>query len=47
MRQGKWFGLALVLAAGKDNPAALALAAYLKSDKARGIARAYGYEFPQ
>lgn len=38
---------ALVLATGKNNPAALALAAYLKSDNARSIARAYGYQFPQ
>jgi molybdate transport system substrate-binding protein len=36
---------AVVLATGKDNAAALALAAYLKSDKARAIIRSYGYEF--
>lgn len=35
---------ALVLAKGAANPAAKALAAYLKSDKAKGIIRAYGYE---
>ncbi len=35
---------ALVLAKGRANPAATALASYLKSDKARGIIRAYGYE---
>jgi len=37
---------AVVLATAKGNPAALALMAYLKSDKARVIMRAYGYEFP-
>ena len=36
---------AVVLANGKDNPAAAALAAYLKSEPARAILRAYGYEF--
>ena len=36
---------AVVLANGKDNPAAAALAAYLKSQPARAILRAYGYEF--
>ncbi len=35
---------AVVLAAGKDKPAALALVAYLKGDKARAILRAFGYE---
>ena len=36
---------AVVLATGKDNAAATALAAYLKGDKARAIIRSYGYEF--
>lgn len=36
---------AVVLARGKDNAAALALVAYLKSDKARAILRGYGYAF--
>lgn len=36
---------ALVLKAGKDHPAASALLAYLRGDKARGIIRAYGYDF--
>ena len=40
IRQG-----AVVLAAGKDNPAAAALSAYLRGDKARAIIRSYGYEF--
>lgn len=35
---------AVVLAAGKDNPAAVALATYLKGEKARGIIRSFGYE---
>jgi molybdate transport system substrate-binding protein len=35
---------AVVLAAGKDNPAAAALAAFLRSDAARAIIRAHGYE---
>ncbi|MDB5872122.1 MAG: molybdate transporter substrate-binding protein [Ramlibacter sp.] len=35
---------AVLLAAGKDNAAAAALAAYLKSGKARAIIRSYGYE---
>lgn len=34
---------AVLLATGKDNPAAAALLKYLKSDKARAIIRAYGY----
>ena len=34
----------VILAIGKDNPAATALAAYLKSDGAKAIIRAYGYE---
>ncbi len=36
---------AVVLAAGKDNPAAAALGAYLRGDKARAMIRSYGYEF--
>lgn len=36
---------AVLLSSGKDNPAAAALMAYLKGEKARGIIRAYGYEF--
>lgn len=35
---------AIVLIGGKDNPAATALVAYLKSEKARSIIRAFGYE---
>jgi len=35
---------AVILAKGSANPAAKALEAYLKSDKARGIIRSYGYE---
>ena len=35
---------AVLLARGKDNPAAVALLAYLKSDKAKAIMRAFGYE---
>jgi molybdate transport system substrate-binding protein len=35
---------AVILAKGSANPAAQALEAYLKSDKARGIIRSYGYE---
>jgi molybdate transport system substrate-binding protein len=35
---------ALVLARGKDHPAALALAAFLQGDKARAIIRSFGYE---
>jgi molybdate transport system substrate-binding protein len=34
---------AVLLARGKDNPAALALVKYLKEDKARAIISAYGY----
>lgn len=36
---------AVLLARGKDNPAALALLQYLKEDKARAIIKAYGYEY--
>jgi molybdate transport system substrate-binding protein len=36
---------AVILAPGKDNAAAGALAAYLRGDKARAILRAHGYEF--
>jgi molybdate transport system substrate-binding protein len=35
---------AVILAKGGANPAARALESYLKSDKARGIIRSYGYE---
>ena len=35
---------AVVLANGKNNPAALALVAYLKGEKARAILRTFGYE---
>lgn len=35
---------AVVLTTGRDNPAAAALAAYLKGDKARAIIRSFGYE---
>ena len=35
---------AVVLAAGKNNAAAAALAAYLQGDKARAIIRSFGYE---
>ncbi|MES2999682.1 MAG: molybdate ABC transporter substrate-binding protein [Pseudomonadota bacterium] len=35
---------AVILAPGKDNPAAIALAAYLRGDKARTIIRGFGYE---
>lgn len=34
---------AVVLKAGRDNPAAAALMAYLKSDKARDVIRSHGY----
>ena len=36
---------AVILARGKDNPAALALMKYMKEDKARAIIKAYGYEY--
>jgi len=36
---------AVVLAKAKNKPAALALADYLKSDKAKAIIKTYGYEF--
>lgn len=35
----------VLLVRGKDNPAAAALLAYLKSDAARKVIRAHGYEF--
>jgi molybdate transport system substrate-binding protein len=35
---------AVTLNGGKDNPAAAALSAYLKGEKARGIIRSFGYE---
>jgi molybdate transport system substrate-binding protein len=34
---------AVILANGKGNAAASALMAYLKSDKAKAVIRAYGY----
>ena len=36
---------AVLLAAGKDNLAAVALLRYLKSDKARAIIKSYGYRY--
>ena len=36
---------AVLLTKGKDNPAALALLAFLKSDKARAVIRSFGYQF--
>ena len=36
---------AVLLANAKGNPAAVALMAYLQSDKARAIIRSYGYAF--
>ena len=36
---------AAILGPGKDSAAALAMAAYLRGDKARAINRGYGYEF--
>lgn len=36
---------AVLLATGKDNPAALALMQYLRSDKARAVIKGYGYGF--
>ena len=36
---------AVLLNPGKDNPAALALTRYLRSEKARAIILSYGYEF--
>jgi molybdate transport system substrate-binding protein len=36
---------AVLLATGKGQPAAVALAAYLRGEKARAIMRSYGYEF--
>ena len=36
---------AVLLAGGKDNPAAAALMQYLRSDKARAVIKAYGYRF--
>ncbi len=35
---------AILLRRGQDNPAALAWMAYLRSDKARALVRAYGYD---
>ncbi len=36
---------AIVLAKGKDNPAAAALMEFLKGEKARAVIRSYGYSF--
>ena len=36
---------AVLLAKGRDNPAAVALATYLQGEKARAIIRSYGYGF--
>ena len=36
---------AAILARGRNNPAAQALMKYLKTDKARAIIKAYGYEY--
>lgn len=35
----------LLLATGRNNPAAVALMAYLKSDKARAVIKSYAYDF--
>ena len=35
---------AVTLASGKDNPAAVALTKYLKTDKAKTIIRSHGYD---
>ena len=37
---------AVILAKGRDKPAALALLNYLKGDKAKAIIRSFGYELP-
>ena len=37
---------AVLLARGRDKPAAAALAAYLKGDKAKAVIRSFGYELP-
>ena len=37
---------AVILARGRDKPAALALLNYLKGDKARAIIQSFGYELP-
>lgn len=36
----------IVLAKGKDNPAASALASYLKTPKAKAVIRSFGYDLP-
>ena len=36
----------ILLAPGKANPAAKALVAYLRSEKARSVILSYGYELP-
>jgi len=37
---------AVLLLPGRDKPAAQALLAYLRSDKARAVIRSFGYELP-
>jgi molybdate transport system substrate-binding protein len=37
---------AVLLVRGQSNPAATALLAYLRSDKARTVLRSFGYELP-
>jgi len=37
----------VLLNAGRSNPAATALMDYLKTDQARAVLRAYGYEVPK
>ena len=37
---------AVILAKGKDNPAALALMNYLKGDKAKAVIKSFGYTLP-
>ena len=37
---------AVILAKGKDKPAAIALLKFLKSDKAKEVIRSFGYELP-
>ncbi len=38
---------AVILAKGRDKAATLALMAYLKGDKAKGVIRSFGYELPK
>ena len=35
---------AVLLTKGKDNPAAVALLAFLKTDKAKAVIRSFGYQ---